>query len=390
MTKRTIRPTLRVIENKQAIQKLVPVEYSIEDVDVSTPVFRTKKGFNPRKPIKEDKQTIQQNLPQQPNMKYLKEKFSRPYFSPNFNSYEIDLAFLETSNKRKLVYYIFLININTRYLYIMQIPDKTAETFEQAFEAFIQNGLRISNIRSDDETGLTSKNMIEYFKDNNIQYFHSPSKFTNKNRIVDRVIRTIRDMYNMKYPYVQQYVDNYTTNNKASQYTCSIKDHYNRMLELVAIYNNTYHKEIGMSPKQMQEDYNLENEYIKAKQEELDAVLRRIQNAGLMDFKYGDELIIYKDPSKLIGTKGKATYSHPITFVEYEGGNVKGNYIDSEGREQTIVVPIYHVVKYKQSNPTQIEIPYVHSRPVSEPLPKRGRPKTVKKTIKKQVKKITK
>jgi hypothetical protein len=30
-------------------------------------------------------------------------------------------------------------------------------------------------------------------KENNIQLFLSPSKYTNKNRVVDRVIRTIRD-----------------------------------------------------------------------------------------------------------------------------------------------------------------------------------------------------
>jgi hypothetical protein len=32
-----------------------------------------------------------------------------------------------------------------------------------------------------------------YLKDNNIELFLSPSQYTNKNRVVDRVIRTIRD-----------------------------------------------------------------------------------------------------------------------------------------------------------------------------------------------------
>jgi hypothetical protein len=41
-------------------------------------------------------------------------------------------------------------------------------------------------------------NVVKYLSDNNIIFYMSASKYTNKNRVLDRAIRTIRDLVGEK------------------------------------------------------------------------------------------------------------------------------------------------------------------------------------------------
>jgi hypothetical protein len=51
----------------------------------------------------------------------------RPYFSPNFNSYEMDYAFsnFKINSEKNYKYYIILININTKFLFSVPVKNKT-------------------------------------------------------------------------------------------------------------------------------------------------------------------------------------------------------------------------------------------------------------------------
>jgi hypothetical protein len=50
-------------------------------------------------------------------------KLYRPYFSPNFNSYEMDYAISNflINNKNVYKYYLILININSKFLFALPI-----------------------------------------------------------------------------------------------------------------------------------------------------------------------------------------------------------------------------------------------------------------------------
>jgi hypothetical protein len=50
-------------------------------------------------------------------------KLYRPYFSPNFNSYEMDYALsnLLINNQTVYKYYLILININSKFLFALPI-----------------------------------------------------------------------------------------------------------------------------------------------------------------------------------------------------------------------------------------------------------------------------
>jgi hypothetical protein len=59
-------------------------------------------------------------------------KLYRPYFSPNFNSYEKDYApsnFL-INNQKVCKYYLILININSKFLFALPIRNNTTPSIE--------------------------------------------------------------------------------------------------------------------------------------------------------------------------------------------------------------------------------------------------------------------
>jgi hypothetical protein len=59
-------------------------------------------------------------------------KLYRPYFSPNFNSYEIDYALCNflTNNQKVYKYYLILININSKFFFALQIKNNTTPLIE--------------------------------------------------------------------------------------------------------------------------------------------------------------------------------------------------------------------------------------------------------------------
>jgi hypothetical protein len=59
-------------------------------------------------------------------------KLFRPYYSPNFNSYEMDYALsnLLINNKKVYKYYLVLININTKFLFMAPIKNNTTTNVE--------------------------------------------------------------------------------------------------------------------------------------------------------------------------------------------------------------------------------------------------------------------
>ena len=175
------------------------------------------------------------NITHDADIKKQYKQFKRPYFSPVINSYEADIAFIENNKDYKLIPYLFLININTRYLFIRMLNDKEKQSLKRAFDSLIYNGLRINSLRCDAEPSILALNSSKYFEERGINFFSNSSPYVNKNRIVDRVIRTIRDMY-------------FTITN--NQNINPLKQH-NILQQLVTIYNHTFHTSINMAPVEM-------------------------------------------------------------------------------------------------------------------------------------------
>jgi hypothetical protein len=118
-------------------------------------------------------------------------KLFRPYFSPKMGSYEVDVVFgADPKFKAKHVCYLFCININTKYLFVYIIARKDRVNILQALNKLMTETY-VTNIRGDGDFKNISINGINFCtnSDSNVQH----------NRIVDRVIRTIRDAIGSNY-----------------------------------------------------------------------------------------------------------------------------------------------------------------------------------------------
>ncbi|KAA6364892.1 MAG: hypothetical protein EZS28_039582 [Streblomastix strix] len=130
-------------------------------------------------------------------------KFGRPYFSQNTGSWEIDLVFaMNPFIKKASGIYLFCININTKYLVVYPLANKTADQILKALQNLV-NRQNVRYIRGDGEKGFTAPQLINFYggpSSNLIKAFFisgSSAPFTNHNRIVDSVVRTIRNAFGL-------------------------------------------------------------------------------------------------------------------------------------------------------------------------------------------------
>ncbi|KAA6382895.1 MAG: hypothetical protein EZS28_021577 [Streblomastix strix] len=168
-------------------------------------------------------------------------QFYRPYFSKSLGSWEIDIVF---DGKQD---YLFCININTKFLVVYEIKNKTQTEILRCLDQLIKQQ-HVTNIRSDGDSAIGSKMVQDFLQAHHIQYFMSKSKFTNKNRVIDRVIRTIRDAFIGK----------------------DMSD-LKLMQQVVKFYNDKPHTafELKYSPSQVNKDEDLEGKYIRSQMKKL-------------------------------------------------------------------------------------------------------------------------
>ena len=263
------------------------------------------------------------------NPKLMKKKYSRKYFSPYINSYEADLVFFTTNKNLKQIIYLFVININTRYLYAILLPSKDNDDIIKAFNTILSK-TKINNLRFDGESSLNSKQLKKYFDFKNIKTFSSSSKYTNHNRIIDRVIRTIRDGL-------------YKLNSLTTERSVDIKDinHFKKTLQqLITIYNNVKHSTTGYKPSEMtdKQEFN----YIIEMTEYNNEVINKLREDGFYDYKEGDKVMCYLDESKTQDRfkKHRGYYTTKGIFIKYNYGN---GIVEINGKK--IELPLYYILK---------------------------------------------
>jgi hypothetical protein len=273
------------------------------------------------------------------------QKLFRPYFSPYTDSYEIDYVYggsvkvydIETGSEiLEPQNYFFCININSKYLFVkaLQMGEKRRLTFTFSAMQEIKNEIEkmnseqtIKHIRGDADSAFgkiirfddtKNKNFTinlgsesyrpniftTYLKQHDIKLYLNPSKYTNKNRVVDRVIRTISD--------------------KIGENT---ELFYKEIIQkAVEEYNNTRHSAFNneYTPKEVQMHKDLEEYYIRENLKRLEEVKHQQNIEGLFFYKPGDILLIHLDNSKNIDklNKKRRVFNRLATFLDYNHGNV--------------------------------------------------------------------
>ncbi len=264
------------------------------------------------------------------NVKSLK-KFMRPNFSPKPYAWEIDHLQFD----RNYVTYLFAININTRYLYVIKVRDKSAQSTIAAIHDLIQmeaaKGHDVRSIKGDGDKGFN--NLEQHFARyqeiqtgmmKNREFYFQSSAYTYHNKTIDAAMRTLRDALGPN------------TNRFWSG------RHDEIIQQLVTYYNNSWHRAIDMTPTEMHRDVELEWKYIRHMTEVLNEVKREQYRAMYFSYKPGQRLMLHLEFGKTSNkfTKRRRRFEHVGTFVEYRNGNVVVR-VD-EPIDKTVEVPIFY------------------------------------------------
>ncbi|KAA6366995.1 MAG: hypothetical protein EZS28_037479 [Streblomastix strix] len=244
-------------------------------------------------------------------------QFYRPYFSKSLGSWEIDIVF---DGKQD---YLFCININTKYLVVYEIQNKTSVEILRCLDQLIKQQ-HVTNLRSDGESAIGSKMVQDFLSAHHISYYMSKSKFTNRNRVVDRVIRTIRDAF----------IGQDMANPKLMQ-------------QIVKLYNDKLHSafDLKYSPSQVNKDEDLEGKYIRSQMKKLNEAKQ--SQSQLTKLTKGNIILIHLDLSKtaLKFNKQRRQFNELAIFEKYQHGNIICRLLKPYKDIQQVEIPIYFAKK---------------------------------------------
>ena len=184
--------------------------------------------------------------------RHLKRKHVKPYqikiYSPTLNCWFMDLIDNGANNLPR--YWHVFIGVNNRYAVVNALNSKDAEDVRQSLLNFILQYHPVK-LTSDQEPAFMEKQNLQMMDDMKVLLQTVPDSNHSTLGIIDRFIRTLRDM-------------NRPTDNDNKQSDDKTFRHFNieTMINLVDLYNNTFHNSIGCTPKEMFDDKELEKEYI--------------------------------------------------------------------------------------------------------------------------------
>jgi hypothetical protein len=201
-------------------------------------------------------------------------------------------------------YYLFVININTKYLHDFPSFSKDEKTVIASISELLENNTLIKSVRGHYDAAFV--NGVEVFlSQNNIKYFFSPYKYTNRNRVVDRVIRTIRDMFFNIRPHVFLF-------------------DVELMQKVVHFSNNSIHRSLfnRFTPNQAQNNYIIELTYIQEKNKQLEKAKKASLNY-YPEYTLGNILLVNVPNKGRLKTKRRRNYDMLVYFMKYIHGNVE-------------------------------------------------------------------
>jgi hypothetical protein len=257
--------------------------------------------------------------------RHLRRKQIKPYqikiFSPTLNCWFMDLIDNGKGNLPRW-WHVF-IGVNNRYAVVNALNSKDAEDVRQSLLNFILQYHPVK-LTSDQEPAFLERQNVQMLRDQKVLLQTVPDSNHSTLGIIDRFIRTLRDM-------------NRPTDNDAKQSSHPSFRHFDQttMVTLVDTYNNTYHSAINCTPKQMFDDHNLEKEYIY-KCTKRNAKQRTIKDFELKAGQYV-RYIIARDPLR------KKRYQ--VSHESYKIAGKQGRHYILEARDgSTVIKPRYKLI----------------------------------------------
>ena len=209
----------------------------------------------------------------------------------------------------------------------------------------LRNEFESGKFRNDND----QDRLMRWYMNNNITIYFNSSPFTLHNKIVDVVIKTIRNAIGYR----------------------RLKPKH--MEQLVDYYNNTVHKSIGCTPAFMQEHPDVEYQYIRWCERKLTEIIANEKRLGYLDYKPGNILMVHIDKGKTSEKhdKRRRFFDRLGAFVQYDHGNVVVDMIVQDirvhstgNKKHRVIVPLYHtkfVAKNIRSLPAEYKDYYIDS-----------------------------
>jgi hypothetical protein len=256
-------------------------------------MFRSKQHPEDEKDIiRDDKKPTRLHL----------KKVQRPCYSRYPGSWVVDHVF----NLGRGFGWVWLINMNTRYLFVYPVTNTGAQGVLNAYYALSDHlksigvkGEYITNITGDGARAYVTHDLIAQLTLLGVTTYFSSSPYTNHNRILDRSVRTIRDAFAYR-----------------------TEPGMNEVLAVVEMYNNTYNKAIDCTPKQMMLNPEWEWQYIRYCNEKVQDIKRNQE--PYLHYKPGNVLFLHLDESKTEKkfAKKRRYWNNIGHFIKYIHGNV--------------------------------------------------------------------
>ncbi len=244
------------------------------------------------------------------DVKVPKAKFMNIY-SKHTGGYQMD-TFINDKTKDGLNY-LMLININTRKAYCYPMKGKGAKEVAKALNKFLEDEKEVYSITSDQDAAYLSNDVLQIMKTNNIVYTTTEDNNHNVLGIINRFMRTIRDMIG----------ENRYINEK-------------EMNDLIDSYNNTPHRSLNYKiPNEMTKED--EKEYVKTK-----------SHNNPYDFKPNDRVRIIQAKEPFAKRRNKV--SKEAYIVDSKAGN---QFIIKSKDESIDKLPGYRLIKTTNKNIAQ-------------------------------------
>ena len=214
-----------------------------------------------------------------------------PIYSESGGSYQFD-----TFIQKKGLNFLIFININTRKAYAYPMRTKGTDDVINAMTKFFTDvkedpGIRtnpVKVLRSDQDAAYLSNKTLDFLREKGVRYLTTEDENHNVLGIINRFMRTIRDL--------------------AGKEVISAEE----MKELVNTYNESVHTSTNVPPNEMTKE--LEKEYIMKKRIETQNKTRAY------DFKPGDRVRIVIEPKAL--TKKRSNLTSESFIVDSRSGNM--------------------------------------------------------------------
>jgi hypothetical protein len=104
-------------------------------------------------------------------------QFNNKIVSNHRHSYQMDIYVNNTKNNTSSFstttiypYYLLLININTRYVELSHLQNRSSASVKNAL-IYIMNKITIKSLESDEEKSFVSSNVLSYLKKHKIDYY---------------------------------------------------------------------------------------------------------------------------------------------------------------------------------------------------------------------------